>query len=71
MRIISDHHKKSAAPVTSLDFSSLSPHWLMATADRRASVWSADWVSSAAESSLKFGLTILLGLLETGRVLKI
>ena len=45
MRVISDH-KKSNAAVTSLNFSSLSPHWLLATADRRVSVWAADWVSS-------------------------
>ena len=42
MRVISDHKQASAA-VTALDFSALSPHWLIATADRRVSVWAADW----------------------------
>ena len=42
MRVISDHKR---ARVTSLDFSSLSTNWLVASADRRLSVWAADWVS--------------------------
>ena len=48
MRVLSDHKKKGGvdgAPVTALSFSSLSPHWLISTADRRVSVWCADWVS--------------------------
>ena len=45
MRVISDH-KGSDGGVTALHFSSLTPRWLISTADRRTSVWQSDWVSA-------------------------
>ena len=48
LRLVSEH--KNGAAVTALAVSSLCSHWLIATADRRLSVWQAAWVSDRVKT---------------------